>query len=67
MIAKNSLFNIGGVSPIATLTGTQPALLPQLDIDEGILDDDGNAADPLRKQHRIREISLRSMIETTAD
>ena len=51
-----------------SLIGTQPALLPNIEVDDGTLDDDGGplTADPLRKQHRVRELSVKAMVETTA-
>eukprot|EP00971_Amphidinium_carterae_P246552 4896994-Amphidinium_carterae.1 len=60
----NALLAIGGATPYQALLGRQPAILPDISIDAHDLPN--HPVDPVRSQHRVREIAVQSMVEHTA-
>ena len=61
VFSGNALLNYGGASPYNARLGTQPAMLPDIDAPPN-----DTAAGPGRYMHRVREIALQKIIETTA-
>ena len=66
-LAKNVLLNIAGTTPYQALYGRTPNMLPKI-VDGATLDSsvDDRTGLPDRHCHRLREISVGSIVETTA-
>ena len=61
IFAGNSLANYGGASPYQARMGHQPAMLPDMTTPPSDLTDG-----PGRYAHRVREVALQKIIESTA-
>ena len=67
LTAKNSLFTVGKSTPMQAVFGRQPAVLPNLEQGDALLDDTNTGPDGVsRHSIRLREIALDNMIQTTA-
>ena len=67
LTAKNSLFTVGDSTPMMATFGRQPAVLPNIEQATSMLDDSHTGPDGLsRGRHRIRELAVLDMVETTA-
>ena len=67
IVAKNSLFTVGNSTPMQAVFGRQPAILPNLEQGDALLDDSGVGPDGIsRNSIRIREIACEEMLQVTS-
>ena len=67
VLAKNCLFNVGGGTPMQSLFKHAPPLLPPLETTEAMADDAmGSIPGITRNGHRVRELSIGAIIQSTA-
>ena len=67
IVAKNSFFTVGNSTPMQAVFGRQPAILPNLEQGDALLDDSGVGPDGIsRNSIRIREIACEEMLQVTS-
>jgi hypothetical protein len=67
IVAKNSLFTVGNSTPMQAVFGRQPAILPNLEQGDALLDDSGVGPEGIsRNSIRVREIACEEMLQVTS-